>query len=114
LRRYAASLGNCVPKTDPGYIPFQHCADNNTSRPGINNDEVGGKAGLQYHPSEAVMIYGSYSRGFKSGRFDMEFLHTDDTPFPQRPLKPEILDVFELGFKSTLLDKSLVLNGAIF
>ncbi|MDB6106110.1 MAG: TonB-dependent receptor-like protein [Gammaproteobacteria bacterium] len=114
IRRYAANLGNCVPKTDAAYIPFQHCADNNTSRPDINNDEVGGKAGLQYRPSEAVMVYGSYSRGFKSGRFDMEFLHTDDTPFPQRPLKPEILDVFELGFKSTLLDRSLVLNGAIF
>jgi iron complex outermembrane receptor protein len=60
------------------------------------------------------MVYGSYSRGFKSGKFDLEFLHTDDTPFPQRPLKPETLDAFELGFKSELLDRSLVFNGAIF
>ena len=59
-------------------------------------------------------MYGSYSRGFKSGKFDLEFLHTDDTPFPQRPLDPEILDVFELGVKSTLRERSLLLNGAVF
>ena len=59
------------------------------------------------------MLYGSYSRGFKSGKFDVEFLHTDDTPFPQRPLDPEILNVFEVGLKSTLND-SLVLNAAVF
>ena len=52
--------------------------------------------------NDDVMLYGSYSRGFKSGKFDLEFLHTNDTPFPQRPLEPEILDVFELGLKSTL------------
>jgi len=60
-----------------------------------------------------VMLYGSYSRGFKSGKFDLEFLHTDDTPFPQRPLKPETLDAFELGVKSTL-NNTLLLNAAVF
>jgi iron complex outermembrane recepter protein len=59
------------------------------------------------------MLYGSYSRGFKSGKFDVEFLHTDDTPFPQRPLDPEILNVFEVGFKSTVND-ALLLNAAVF
>ena len=32
IRELAAGLPNCVPKTDPGYIPFVHCADTNTSR----------------------------------------------------------------------------------
>jgi len=114
IRQLAAGLPTCVPKSDPLYIPFQRCANTNTSREDLDTDEVGGKIGLQFFASEDVMFYGSYSRGFKSGKFDVEFLHTDDTPFPQRPLDPETLDVFELGFKSTLLDRSLMFNAAVF
>ena len=114
IRRLAAGIQPCVPKTSPAYIPFQRCGGTDTSRPNLKNDEVGGKLGLQYHATEQVMFYGSYSRGFKSGKFDLEFLHTDDTPFPQRPLKPETLDAFELGMKSTLANNTLLLNAAVF
>jgi iron complex outermembrane receptor protein len=107
----SAGLPACLPKPT---LPFVHCADTETTRPNLKNDEVGGKIGLQYHVGPDAMFYGSYSRGFKSGKFDLEFLHTDDTPFPQRPLKPETLDAFELGFKSTLLDRSLIFNAAVF
>ena len=113
VERLAAVVPACIPKTNPAYIPFTRCADTNTSRPDLKTDQVGGKVGLQYHVNDHFMLYGSYSRGFKSGKFDMEFLHTDDTPFPQRPLDPEILNVFELGFKSTLND-ALLLNAAVF
>jgi iron complex outermembrane receptor protein len=114
IRQLAAGLPTCVPKSDPGYIPFQHCANTNTAREDLDTEEVGGKIGLQFFASEDAMFYGSYSRGFKSGKYDVEFLHTDDTPFPQRPLDVETLDVFELGFKSTLLDRSLMFNAAVF
>jgi iron complex outermembrane receptor protein len=114
IRAFAAGLPTCVPKTSPTYIPFMHCANTNTSRQDLKNEEVGGKAGAQYHFTDDVMLYGSYSRGFKSGKFDVEFLHTDDTPFPQRPLVPEILDAFEIGLKSTLLDRRLTFNAAVF
>jgi iron complex outermembrane recepter protein len=107
----SAGLPACLPKPT---LPFVHCADTETTRPNLKNDEVGGKLGLQYHVSDDVMFYGSYSRGFKSGKFDLEFLHTDDTPFPQRPLDPETLDAFELGFKSTLANNTLMFNGAVF
>jgi iron complex outermembrane receptor protein len=114
IRLLAAGLGPCVAKTSPGYIPFQRCANTNTSRENLKTDEMGGKVGLQFHANADVMFFGSYSRGFKSGKFDVEFLHTDDTPFPQRPLDVETLDAFELGFKSTLLNRTLIFNGAVF
>jgi iron complex outermembrane recepter protein len=98
---------------DPTYRPFVRCADNNTNRQNLKANQVGGKLGLDYHLADDVMLYGSYSRGFKSGKFDLEFLHTDDTPFPQRPLEPEILNVFELGIKSRE-GGSLMLNAAAF
>ena len=114
IRQLAAGIQPCIPKTSAAYIPFQRCGGTEASRPKLENDELGGKLGLQYHLTEDAMIYGSYSRGFKSGKFDLEFLHTDDTPFPQRPLDPETLDAFELGFKSTLAGNTLQLNAAVF
>ena len=114
IRRFAAGLPTCASKASPTYVPFQHCANTNTSRDNLTNEEVGGKAGLQYHFTDDMMLYGSYSRGFKSGKFDVEFLHTEDTPFPQRPLVPEVLDVYEIGLKSTLLDRTLIFNAAVF
>lgn len=110
VRQLAAPLGPCV--AGP---PFQNnCATNNTSRSDIEDQETGGKIGLTYHLSQDVMLYGHYSRGFKSGKFDVEFLHTDDTPFPQRSLEEETLDAFEAGFKSTLQGGRMQLNGAAF
>lgn len=95
--------------------PFQsNCSDDITNRAPLKKGELGGKIGLQYHFTPDIMAYGSYSRGFKSGKFDLEFLHTNDTPFPQRSLKPETLDAYELGFKSTLADRSVVFNAAFF
>jgi len=110
VRQLAAPLGPCLPGP-----PFQNnCANNNTSRPDIEDQEVGGKLGVTYHLSDDVMLYGHYSRGFKSGKFDVEFLHTDDTPFPQRSLEEETLDAYEVGFKSTLLQGRMELNAAAF
>lgn len=113
IRQLAAGLPAC-PSIAGGALPFSHCANDNTSRENLKSDELGGKITLQYHASDDVMIYGGYSRGFKSGKFDVEFLHTDATPFPQRPLKVETLDSFELGLKSTLADRTLLFNAAVF
>jgi iron complex outermembrane receptor protein len=113
VERLAAGLPSCIPKSNPAYIPFARCANVNTRRADLETDQVGGKLGFQYRATGDVMLYASYSRGFKSGKFDVEFLHTDDTPFPQRPLDPEILNVFEVGMKATLNDE-LVLNTAAF
>lgn len=113
VRQLAAGLPACQP-ISPTNPPFQHCANNNTTRADIKDENVGGKLGLTFHVSDDVMLYGNYSRGFKSGKFDVEFLHTDATPFPQRSLDEETLDAFELGFKTTLQDGRLLFNGAVF
>jgi iron complex outermembrane receptor protein len=105
-------LPSCIPRGNPPF--FVHCADTETTRPDLETGEWGGKVGMQYHFTDDVMLYGSYSRGFKSGKFDLEFLHTNDTPFPQRPLEPETLDVLEFGLKTTLLERRLMFNAALF
>jgi len=54
-----------------------------------------------------LLAYASYNRGFKSGIFNT-------TSFGNPAVKPEVLDAYEVGFKSTLLDRRLRLNGAAF
>jgi iron complex outermembrane receptor protein len=120
LRQLTVGLSPCLFGQGIG-LPFQNnCAtlDTPATDPTVRGDmetgELGGRIGLQYHVSDDVMLYANYSRGFKSGKFDLEFLHTRDTPFPRRPLDVETLDSYEIGFKSTLYDRTLLFNGAIF
>lgn len=70
-------------------------------------DEITYRAMLSHRFSEQVMVYGSYSRGFKSGNFN-----TVDPLNP--PFDPEILDAYEIGVKSDLMDRRLRVNGAVF
>lgn len=113
VRKLTAGLGPC-----PTGLFDIGCAENDTSQAGVRKDisteEWGGKLGADYHFTDDIMVYGSYSRGFKSGRYDVEFLHTAATPFPQNPIDVEILDAFEVGVKTTLLDGRMQLNGAFF
>ena len=76
-------------------------------------EEVGGNLTLDYHVTDDILAYVSYSRGFKSGAFDTRalaaFVGTAD-----KPVGPEFLNAYEFGIKSTLADGSVELNGAVF
>ncbi|MCP4300141.1 MAG: TonB-dependent receptor, partial [Gammaproteobacteria bacterium] len=81
----------------------------------IDNDNVSGKLGIEYRPIEDVMIFGNYSRGFKSGGFNGGFLDETDGVVPEdTPYQEEILNSFELGIKSTLAEGRLRLNATAF
>ena len=71
------------------------------------------KVGLDYKVSDKIMAYGSLSRGFKSGGFNVR---AQSTVFPKsaEPFNDETLDVGEIGLKSTLMDGQLTLNTAVF
>ena len=65
------------------------------------------RAMLDYHLTPAVMVYGQYSRGFKSGGYD--------TGFPTGiPYAPETVDDFEGGFKTEFFNHRLRFNIAGF
>lgn len=65
------------------------------------------RVSLDHQLSDDVMVYGSYSRGFKSGIFNLF-----GGPIP--PVDPEILDAYEIGFKSEFVDGRVRLNGAAY
>jgi iron complex outermembrane receptor protein len=69
------------------------------------------KAGIQLHPNDDVMVYGSWSRGYKTGGWTTRL----SNPLPTAPdFDEEKAQTFELGVKSTLLDRKLQLNAAVF
>jgi len=74
---------------------------------------VSPRLGLDFHLTDHVMTYLSYSRGFKSGGFDMRgnALVYPDT---KNGYNSETADNYELGIKSTLLDDTLQLNVTLF
>ena len=69
------------------------------------------KAGVQIHPNEDVMVYGSWSRGYKTGGWTTRL----SNPLPYAPdFDEEKAETFEIGVKSTLLDRRLQINAAAF
>ncbi len=69
------------------------------------------KAGVQVHPNDDVMVYGSWSRGYKTGGWTTRL----SNPLPTAPnFNEEKAQTFELGVKSTLLNRKLQLNAAVF
>lgn len=66
---------------------------------------------LSYDVSEDLMVYGSYSEGFKGGGHSQRVF----PPLPVAPtFEPEYVKVYEAGFKYTGLENRLRVNGAAF
>lgn len=71
------------------------------------------RLGFEYQANNDLMLYGSYTDGFKSGGFDMRVVKSLN-PSADEPYQPETVDTFELGVKSEWLDRRLRLNAAVF
>lgn len=69
------------------------------------------KLGIDYRPNQDLMLYASWSRGYRSGGFNGRGL----TPFSATlPYDPETVDAWEIGLKSEFFDRMLTLNLAAF
>ncbi|WP_295802499.1 TonB-dependent receptor [uncultured Microbulbifer sp.] len=81
-----------------------------------NSDEWGQfspKAGVNYQINDDVMVYASYSAGFKSGGFDMRG-DASVNPETVDGYDPETVGTYEFGLKSQLFNDRIRLNAAAF
>ena len=62
---------------------------------------------LDFQMTDDLLAYVSYNRGFKSGGYNGVALTVP-------PFRPESIDAYEVGFKSTLLDRRVRFNGAFY
>ena len=112
---------------DKDYLPTQFIAFSNPALvppqpptgavtiPAVNNevsfDQTTYRATADYQVTDDILLYGSFSTGFKSGGF----VQRNQAPRDLLPIfEPEDVTVFEGGFKSKLFDNRLLLNGAVF
>lgn len=68
-----------------------------------------GRVVLSQDVGDQGMVYGSYSRGYRSGSFNGQSI----VPVPNF-VKPEEVDAFEGGYKGRFLDNALQFNAALF
>jgi iron complex outermembrane receptor protein len=65
------------------------------------------RAALDYQITPDALVYASFNRGYKAGTYGV-------LPFNPTPAKPEVLDAYEVGFKTEFFDRHVRLNGAAF
>jgi outer membrane receptor protein involved in Fe transport len=74
------------------------------------------EATLTWKPTEDLMVYGAYKTAYKSGGFSNGGINSKLSADPNADLTfdPEKAEGFELGFKSTLLNRQLRFNVTAF
>ena len=77
----------------------------------IETDQWMGKIGLDYSVNDDILLYLTYSTGFKSGGFNGA---NSNTTRQLNAYDEETLDSFEIGMKATLLEGAMQLNIAAF
>ncbi|MEH3108014.1 MAG: TonB-dependent receptor [Sphingomonas fennica] len=69
------------------------------------------KVGVQLYPTDDIMVYGSWSRGYKTGGWTTRL----SNPLPFAPdFDEEKAETWEAGVKSKLFDRRLQINAAAF
>lgn len=95
-----------VPVTSPGAQRLDPCVRQST----VDFRAPTWLATLSWRPVDDVMLYGTYSRGYRSGGLPLRA----NLPAETVPFAPEFVDNFELGLKSEFLDRRVRFNAAAY
>lgn len=77
----------------------------------LNQSNVSWRVGADWKVADGILVYGNITRGFKAGSFGV-LPATVQSQF--LPAKQESVLSYEAGFKATLMEHALQLNGAFF
>lgn len=69
------------------------------------------KVGVEFAPNSDILMFASYSKGFRAGGFNGRLI-APQTSVPS--YAPDSNDTYELGFKSDWLERTLRVNGTLF
>lgn len=71
------------------------------------------RLGLEYRPNEDMMVYASFSKGYKTGSWTTR-LSNPPSAADRLDFDEETADSYEVGFKSELFDRRAQINVAAF
>jgi iron complex outermembrane receptor protein len=104
----AAALGLlCLPWSNPLY-------DNRRIQEKFSDTDISGTFKGSYRFNDAVMAYASYARGYKGAGYNMDRVQTGVTPDASLFFDAETVDSYEIGVKTTLFNRSMLLNLTYF
>lgn len=81
------------------------------TRTRLAEDNLSWRAGIDFKPAPGTLIYANVSRGYKIGAFPLIPASSDSQ---YTPVRQENITAFEAGFKLSLADRKVQLNGAVF
>jgi iron complex outermembrane receptor protein len=112
----AAGLG-IILRGDPTAFGNPACTQLDTTltpaitRSRLSQDNVSWRAGLDFKPNSSTLLYVNVSRGYKGGAFPL----IPATSYAQyTPVTQESVTAYEGGFKISLANRLIQLNGAAF
>jgi iron complex outermembrane receptor protein len=97
----------------PGFV--QGIGFDETTAPGQtkrSDSDVAAKLELDWRPIEDVLAYISLNRGIKGGGFNAAAVAA--IPVSLVSYKPEVLTAWEIGIKTTLLERRAQINASVF
>ena len=110
----------CLPFLSPGYNNF-------TDHQSEGEQEVSGTVKATYRFDPKILTYASWAHGYKAGGFNLDRVQCTIgqpgcaagsaaavTPVTSTGFPGEFVNSYELGEKSTLLDRKLSVNAALF
>lgn len=104
----AAALGLlCLPWSNPQY-------DNRRIQEKFSDTDLSGTIKASYRFNPSIMVYGSYARGYKGAGYNMDRVQTGVTPDASLFFKAETVDSYEAGVKTTLFNRTMLLNLTYF
>ena len=96
-------------------LPWANSAFNNRNvAEDYDDGELSGTIKASYRISPEVMVYGSYARGYKSFGYNLDRVQNGITPNPSLLFPSEVVDSYEAGIKTTLFDRTVLLNATYF
>lgn len=113
---------------NPALGEFQGCGAGNAVVPSqcewtlaSSSSTLVGDFSAQYHPDRDVMVYASYTRGYKPAAFNTNWSFSSLQSAPsaadtlqETATRGETIDSFETGVKAQLLDRHLLVDLAAF
>ena len=108
VRTPAAALGLlCLPWSNPLY-------DGRRIQEKFSDTDISGTIKASYRFNPSIMVYGSYARGYKGAGYNMDRVQTGVTPDASLFFAAETVDSYEAGIKTTLFDRTMLLNVTYF
>ncbi len=107
-----------------GSVQYQEGGENNfgpimpvaNDHESLTSNAFSYRAALDYHVTQDILAYASIATGYKSGDFNGSFLSLDPTQIARQlqPVKPERVQAYEIGLKTSWFERRLIADAAAF